>query len=215
MASDLFILYAGVQFDQRSTQHRITINGSWLTIPLETGPRSRLIKDVKLVRSQQWASLAKSTIFLTCMGKRNLYRSRLDPLISKLETIKSDFLLDWNVELHSTLATILGITTPFVIDTEERPDLSKLERLDACLSKYSGVFGVDPSGKVYLSGWGSLQYMSFDSLKSVRETHFQVTLPDVDGNSVVQSIARDAEPTSIIRKSAVWKNAQGGAYYAA
>jgi len=205
LSADLYVLYCGVKFDQSDHQHRVTMNGSWLTLPIESGQRNALIKDVKLAGG----SLKKpaSTIRQNCMCKKFPYGDRLAGVVSILEGWPRIRMVDLNNALFEELIRVLGLKVALKYDWWDRSQqgLGKVEKLEACLQEHVGA-----ERYMYLAGGGGLDYMGYDSLKGPVETRFQKMHEDVSPDSVLQLLAKHDDPLSVIKGCAHWMTKQGG-----
>lgn len=206
-AADVFVIYAGVKFDRGDYQQRVKLGGSWLTVPVPKDQHSALIKDVTIADTSALKKIARS-LRQHCMSKKNPFGDRLGPVVKTLEMWPASrkSLLDLNFELLMDVRDILGIRTLFDFDLDYR-ELGKVENLDACLADMNFH---EPF--VYLSGAAAKDYMGFDSLKSPAETRFQLLSGGISADSVVQLIAQNEDPLSVIRACASWQTREGIAY---
>jgi hypothetical protein len=204
MSSDVYVLYCGVKFDQGDHQHRVTLNGSWLTLPVEKGQRNALIKDVQLAEDFH-AGLDKiaKTIRQSCMGRKAKHRDKLGDIVATLDGWSSRWMLDLNNELFEAMAKALGLIREIEYDMKVR-DEEKIDKLDACLRQYMG-----PQRFLYLAGGGGLDYMGYDSLMSPVATRFQRMKAGTSPDSVLQLIANHDDPLSVIAECAQWVTKEG------
>jgi WbqC-like protein family len=202
LSADIYVIYAGVKFDQGDHQHRVTINGHWVTLSVEKGQRNALIKDVKLASDEGVRKIAL-TIRQAVMTKKHRYRDRLDDVVSVLEKWNGEWMLDLNNALFVELGNVLGIRPQLFVDVESR-DEAKIEKLDVCVRRYAGQ-----GPFIYLAGRAGLDYMGYDSLKSPVETRFQLMKPSVSPDSVLQLIATEDDPLAVIRSCALWEAKEG------
>lgn len=207
VSADVYIIYCGVKFDQSSYQHRVKLNGSWMTLPIEKNQRTALIKDVRLADNYCYdlSDMAKR-IQQTCMTKRHKHRERLEGIVHDLHGWRSPWMFELVNALYLDMLEILGIKTEIRIDIIERPQLAKIEKLDVCLKDHMW----DRGPFIYLSGTGAKEYMSFDSLQTPAETRFQSINDDVSMDSALQLIASHDEPVSAIQRCAHWLDKHGG-----
>lgn len=207
VSADVYVIYAGVKFDQYDHQHRVQIDRAWVTLPVERGQRHRLIKDVLLAENYQTAlGRIGKTIRMSCMGKRFPYRDRLDGIVSILEGWNGRWMLDLNNALMFSLAEVLGIRTRFFVDLIERP-MERIDKLDSCIERYSLGQPV-----MYLAGRGGLDYMSHTSLKIPVETRFQLMREGISPDSILQSISKEKNPLAAVRSCARWETKEGLLY---
>jgi len=205
LSSDFYVTYEGVKFDQSDHQHRVTVNGAWLTLPVEKGQRNALIKDVKLGDGYQAALLKLAvTIRQTCMAKRHKHRDRLGRIVSTLEGWDTPWMADLNWALFVEMADALGLLKGRTLwrDTKLR-DGTAIENLDDCLR------GRTQHPMIYLAGGGGLNYMGYDSLTVPVETRFQRMKAGVSPDSVLQLIASTDNPLEEIEGSAQWVTKEG------
>lgn len=204
ISADMYVLYQGVKFDQTDHQHRVTIDGSWLTLPIEKHQRNALIKDVKLVDDAHARRKLVDRIIQTCMGKKMRFGARLGGIVSILENSTHKFMVDLNQALFVEMIDVLGIKIDLRVDNDDRSDMGKIEKLDACLAQYCG----DKQFR-YLAGGGGLDYMGYTSLTEPVETWFQKMKPGADPNSLLQLIARDEHPLVTVKACANWVTKEG------
>jgi len=205
LSADTYVIYAGVKFDQGDHQHRVTVNGHWVTLPVEKNQRNAPIKDVRLASLDNVRRIAQ-TIRQAVMTKRHRHRDRLGGIVEVLENCQSEWMLDLNNALFVEMGNVLGIRPRLFVDTDVREE-AKIEKLDVCVRRYAGE-----GPFMYLAGRAGLDYMGYDSLKSPVETRFQLMKPGVSPDSVLQLIATEDDPLSVIRSCAVWETQEGHFY---
>ena len=204
LSADVYVLYCGVKFDQADHQHRVTVNGSWLTLPVEKGQRNAMIKDVRLAENfRPGLDKIATTIRQTCMGRKMRHGHRLGPIVETIEKWNTPWMVDLNNALFMSMMLALGLVRDVRVDMEVR-DEEKIEKLDSCLAAmmWQGPF-------MYLAGGGGLDYMGYDSLKSPVETRFQKMNEGVSPDSVLQLIASHDDPLSVIKTCAHWVTKEG------
>jgi hypothetical protein len=207
LSADVYILYCGVKFDHTDHQHRVTLNGSWMTLPIEKSQRSSLIKDVRLAENFRAQTKGMVTrIRQSCMTKRHPHRDKLGPIVDTLEVWESTWMFELNNLLFQAMLKALDIKVEVRVDLTERSGLAKVEKLDTCLKDHLW----DRGPFMYLSGAGALDYMGFDSLSTPVETRFQNTHEGVCPDSALQLIASHDQPLEVIGGCAHWMTKQGG-----
>ena len=206
LACDVYVVYAAVQYAHGDYFNRVTLNGSWLTVPVAKGATGGLIKDTRLADGYRHA-LAKlaATLRQTCMPRSAKFRDRLGPIVTVLESWSSPWLMELTNELFLTMLDALEPPTRprIVVDTTERP-LERLAKLDACLRHHAG-----DAAFVYLCGAGGRAYMGHDSLARPAETWFQQVKDGVPADTALQLIATHARPLDVIARCAVWVDKDG------
>jgi hypothetical protein len=206
VSADLYVIYAGVKFDQYDHQHRVTVDGHWLTVPVEKHSRNKLIKDVR-ISDIRWCRKAAVSLRQQVAGRRAPHRERLDSLLVGLEGWRGEWLLDLDNMLFCHMATALGLRFDLHIDLVDRSGMDKIVKLEACLAEHVGHRPF-----IYLAGAGGLDYMGYDSLAGPRQTRFQRMRPGVSPDSSAQSIALEDDPLATIRASACWMSKDGATY---
>ena len=205
LSADIYVTYEAVKFDQSDHQHRVTVNGAWLTLPVEKGQRNALITDVRLADGFKPGLLKlAATIRQTCMAKRHKHRDRLDRIVTTLESWDSIWMADLNWALFLEMANVLGLSSGRQLsrDTKQRHGTA-IENLDDCLK------GRTQHPMIYLAGGGGLNYMGYDSLTVPVETRFQKMKDGVSSDSVLQLIATSDNPLEEIKRSAQWMTKEG------
>lgn len=202
--SDLHVVMAGVQFDQSSYQHRVKLGSTWLTLPVAKHQSHTMLADVVLAEGYDRAlkKIAR-TLRDRCMSKANPFGDRLGDIVAKLETWNHKHLLDLDVYLMQSVGMLLGLECTVSIDTMVRSK-GKREDLDDLLA-------VHAKGRqfVYLSGSGAREYMHFRSLKQPAATWFQAPKPSLSFDTIVQLIAQERDPLSVIRAAGMWQSEEG------
>lgn len=202
-SADLHILYCGVQFDRTDYIHRVRIGeGAWLTIPLAPEADTQLICNMRLGKEYKFhfAKMAK-TIRMTYMGKKWKYGDRLGGLVSTLENWGSDDFVETVLMFHHILSSALGLRSQLVIDTEDRSEMGKVEKIDSVLAKWT-------EGKefTYLMGSGGENYMTGDELKSPSKVVIQQEVQPCYFGSILRNLARDENPMAEARECFTWRD---------
>ena len=203
VSCDLHVVYAGVKFDQYDHEHRVTVDGRWLTVPVEQHSRHKLIKDVRLA-DPIWCRRAIDIIKQRIGWKTAPHRERLDEVFSLLHGWTGDWLLELDLALIRALAKALALPLLLAVDERPREELPKLERLDACLEEHSPACSC-----IYLQGPGGRDYLGFGSLKTPLETRFQELAPGLSADSILQTVAHEGRPLDAVRQAATWRGPRG------
>lgn len=208
--SDMMILMCGVQFDRGDYQHRVKLAGSWLTVPVKSTQHHAYIKDLKMADATAIPRLAK-TVRQVVMSKKNKYRERLDPVMMMLENWPPDNrdVAALNIGLICEIVRALyppALLTPMIDADFTVRDGSKTENLDAMIMDRWPLNWAKPT---YLAGHASLDYMSHDSLKFPVETRFQLLSEGISTDSIVQLIAQQEDPLTLVRNCAKWQTKDG------
>jgi len=207
ISSDVYIVYAGVKFSQAGHEHRVPLNGGWLTLPIETGQRHKRIPEVQLaIPCAPGLHKMSRTIMQTCMTRKHKHRARLDPILEILERWEGQSMFELNQKLFLAMADALKIHryTGFLhVDVETRRGTA-IENLEVCLKQH-----LRSKPFKYLAGGSGLNYMGYDSLKSPTETRFQKMRPGISPDSVLQLIATHDTPLDVIKASACWVTKDG------
>jgi hypothetical protein len=203
VSADVYVVYAGVKFDQGDHQHRVTLDGKWLSAPVEGHSRNKMICDVQL-SDPDWPAWAAQKLKDRFYHRSVPYHKRLTPIVSALAGYHGKFLLDLNHLLFIEMAKLLGLSPEIHVDTTIRNNVDKIEKLNMVLREYAGL-----EGFTYLQGAGGLGYMNHDSLVSPVQTWFQEMQPDVPSDTALQLIAYEPDPLTVIKDCAVWKSKDG------
>jgi hypothetical protein len=204
--ADRMVLMCGVQFDRGDYQHRVKLNGSWLTVPVKSTQHHAMITEIEMADTSAIPRLAK-TVRQVVMSKKNKYRDRLGDLVTMLETWPADrpSIAGLNIRIIREIANVLQCHTVVDVDIKIR-DGSKVEKLDALIMDKWPLHCAPP---IYLSGHAALDYMNHNSLKFPTETRFQLPNEGLSSDSVVQLIAQHEDPLSVIRSCAKWLTKDG------
>jgi hypothetical protein len=202
LSADLYVVYAGVKFNQYDYQHRVRLHDSWITLPVKSHSRNLAIKNVKVADISCLKKIARR-LRQELPSKKYPHVERMQPILTALESYTgSDYLLDINHHLFLIVRNILGLQTELTVDDEERPDLSKTEKIDDCLAKWSNIKGWREV--IYLSGVSGLEYLANAELLTPIKIQYQQVLPTSPEDTVVKVIALEDNPTDIIRNCAFW-----------
>lgn len=153
-AADVLVLWTGVQFTRRDYQHRVTMDGQWLTLPIQKAPQTTLIRDMLLDRDRYRGFL--HDLEKRICGAPGLLNRRLDELITTMERplhCRENALLltDVTVPLIRMLARWLGLDTEIVVHSADPVGSTPEERLTNVLAPYA------PGD--YLVGTGAYNYL--------------------------------------------------------
>lgn len=149
-AVDRFVIYDDVNYIKGGwiNRNRILINGkpSYITVPLYHASPNRKICDISMQSSLDWRKKMIKSI-------ENTYRkapsfSEVFPIIEKLISYKTDNLVEYLTQQLSTLATLLGIKTEFVVASScyQNNDMTGQERvIDICKNEGATTY-INPQG---------------------------------------------------------------------
>lgn len=204
--ADLMVLMTGVQFDRGDYQHRVKLNGSWLTVPVRSDQHHEHLKVLAMSNATAIPRIAK-TVRQVVMSKKNKYRDRLGGVMDVLDNWHpvNVAIADLNIKLILAIAEALELKTTITVDAKVR-DGDKVENLDTLIMDNWPLNWAKP---IYLSGNAARYYMDFDSLKYPVETRFQLLSEGISSDSVVQLIAQHEDPMSVIRGCAKWLTKDG------
>lgn len=206
VSSDVMALYTGVQFDQHDFQHRVKLNGGWLTLPVEAGSGSKFIRDVKLSPEAPVAiKKIVETLRQTCLSRKNKHGHRLDGVVGTLSRWNRTWLSDLNIELIEKIGEVLGLRTRF-IEAGQVWEGTATTKLNKCLS-------VATAGQActYLSGASGRDYLELTELRHPHATWFQKVVEGTSPDTVLQLIASHDDPLSVIKACASWETHGGTA----
>lgn len=150
--SDVHVVLTGVSFDRAGFQHRVPLNGKWLTIPVKHGDNA-LLKNVEIDRK----ALKKVANRLRQEFPKKTYPCwhRVDDMADLIADAPLG-LADLNVQLMQLVLDTLGYKGPRIIVDDKPSDmaLSKTQRLFSRFAHY----GLGAQTVEYLSGLGGLEY---------------------------------------------------------
>jgi hypothetical protein len=197
ICSNLHVSYESVKFDQSGYQHRtMLVGGSWLTVPVKSHQRNKLICEIELADFDPDAVIRR----LRSAYGRAPYAARLDHLYDAiLCCARVPRLNGLCLVTNEAVFELLGVRPSVSHDLVPRGG-DKVSKLDSVLNSYT--LGTK---FVYLSGSGAREYMSKDSLKSPTSTLFQKVLGGVRGDTVAGIIACEPDPLEYIRGAAIWE----------
>jgi hypothetical protein len=145
--ADLFDIKLFDQFVDRGYQRRVSMRGTWASIPVAAHSSRRAIIDVRIDPDAVRRALVNN-ITGRYRGADGWDRYG-KTLVDMIEDISTNRLWQFNVELIIRVRDLLGITTPLGIAV--KPEGSRSEGLVSVLSRYD-----QPT---YLSGTGARTYM--------------------------------------------------------
>ncbi len=153
-ASDLFVFLDEPQFKKREFQNRNRIKGPggevWLTVPvISKGKFEQPIKEVQLDATQAWQKSHWTSLELNY--KKAPFWGAYAPGLRPFYESKWDSLCELNLKTCVHLFGVLGITTPWKVESAIGTSTQSTERLIE-LCKKTGA-------KAYLSGSGGKDYM--------------------------------------------------------
>jgi len=207
--ADLLIFPCGVKFNASGYQHRVSLQGAWVTLPVLRATREMAIKDVRY----DYAALPKlkERLLRTLSIKRNPGHELVRDVINDTFEGADDkgFLMDFNVDAYFVVADALGIKQQVVLDFEEPdPDLSKTRNFVNRLRRHA-------QGPVtYLAGLGQVDnYLDFGACPPDLRIEAQVLKDGLDQNTILQSIALSPDIAMDVREAATWKEIFRGKDY--
>ncbi|RYY45255.1 MAG: hypothetical protein EON53_10970 [Actinomycetales bacterium] len=191
--ADIFDLKIWDQYVHKGYQRRVTMRGSWVTLPLVKGPATDPI-NVKQVADGATGHLADEIV------KRYTHGARRPPfwdlhgprVCDEILSIRTNLLWELNVRLILLVRDILGIETPLALS---RPAATH-ERGSAGIISVIQAFG---GPMEYLSGQGGRSYMGdceefrAASIPVVWSRHRAVT-----GDSVLSILFDEEDPLSVV-----------------
>ena len=196
MASDVFVLCAGMQYVHRSYGNRVQLpdGGTWATIPV-TGAslpyrRMRIADHASVAqigrRIQHWAR-----------GHSYKFRTRLDPIVERLVTARDEYLHTLNIDLIDLVGESIGpLTTRIVVDENERESMSAAEKICDIVCAH---------GNTYMCGASGPRYVSRLEIERISDVYVQELSPDVPSFTVLEIVARDADPGDVITSLGRWE----------
>lgn len=187
---DAFVLLDNVQFAKNYFQNRNRICGAsgtyeWLTIPVQSRNRmSSTLRDVLIFEGSEWRRKYQGR-FLAAYGKCPHFELASE-VIGSVVSLKSRYLLDFNIELIERFRSILSIETPLLLASDLSVSGAKSELiLSICQSLGARRYLSGPSGRNYLSevsfaeGGVSIEYHEYleSELEELSdELHFLSTI---------------------------------------
>lgn len=131
---DSFVFLDDVQFERGKTytsRTKIIVSGKdlWLTIPVRNKSSLSTIKETIIDSTVKWQSKHLRTIYVNY--KKAPFFEEVYVLIEKCLSLKSDFIIDYNLPLIETLCRYLDIDTVFYTSSslnncEEKTGLDKI-----------------------------------------------------------------------------------------
>lgn len=207
--ADLVVLWGGVQFDKRDYQHRVKLDGQWLTLPVEAHSSRKLIHDVKLASFVDWAALGR---IVTNSLEGTPYRSRLAEVEEAFTyRDKTGANIRHPTSLHETLVMFIkqlyraiNCKTEIVYDHNIPAGDTALERLDNTIARWTKHPKDDPE-IVYLTGSELPEYAKDKRLTVPARTLIQRVKPGTATDSILKVIATSEDPKSYIMDCATWE----------
>jgi hypothetical protein len=185
--ADLFDLKIYDQFQARGTQRRVTMRGTWASVPVVGNPNRVRICDVR-IRPEEAGQALVDHITGRYRGARN-WHVMGKTLLSMIEDIRTEHLWQFNLSLLLGVREILGITTPICIGVP--PEGRGADGLLSVVKRY----GAD----VYLAGTGSRAYMG--DCAAFHEAGIEVrwsTHAPVTGDSIVSVLMDYDDPRAVV-----------------
>jgi hypothetical protein len=193
--ADVFDVKIWDQFVNRGYQRRVTMRGSWVTLPLEPGSSTESIKN-KRVKPEAADYLATQIYnrYRMGQGKARYWNERGDALVNEIASIRTLSLWEFNFHLILYVRDVLGIKTPVGIGQPPNPDLRGGDSVIDAMRAW-------PGEKTYLSGPGARAYMGdcaqfkAADIPVVWSNHEHTT-----GDSIVTVLLDHEDPLSIVLK---------------
>ncbi len=191
--ADLFDLKIWDQYVRRGYQRRVTMRGSWVTLPMVKAPVTDPI-NVQRVTDAAPARLVDGIVRHYTHGSRkprfwDLHGPRIcDEVLS----IRTDLLWEFNFRLILLVRDILGIDTPLTFSRPAAPGLRGSEGIISIIQSFPGP--VD-----YLSGVGGRAYMgdcqefTDAGIGVVWSRHRAAT-----GDSILTTLFDNEDPMSVV-----------------
>jgi hypothetical protein len=188
--ADVFEIGIYYQFTKRGYQRRVTMRDQWATVPVIGEPFRDPIKDVRIDPDLAGPTLIK-TIRGRYAGARH-WKMRGDDLIGLIESIHTDRLWQFNLDLILGVRDMLGITTPIAIGSPLKG--AKTEAVVNALQAY----GNDVH---HLSGPGARVYMNENGEFDDAGLTFDFTRHDpVTPDSIVTVLMDYNDPLAVVMR---------------
>lgn len=183
--SDVHVVLTGVAFDRAGFQHRVPLNGSWLTVPVKHGA-CPLLKNVEIDRRA--LKKVANRLRQSFPKKTTLCWARVDDLADCIEDAPQ-CLSELNIQLMQLVIDTLGYAGPRIIidDTPSDMSLSKTQRLFSRFASY----GLGSQPVAYLSGLGGLGYTDPAEVPEHVTFMAQHMKEGLSGDTAVQVLARN------------------------
>jgi hypothetical protein len=146
--ADLFDLKLFDQFVQRGYQRRVKMRGDWVSIPIVESPWKAPIYDIR-IHPEKAQEMLHRVVVGRYRGAR-YWKQRCDDVLGLIDSLNTDKLWHFNVDLILGMRDILGIKTPVAVAVA--PVGGKSAGLVSVLKRY-------PAPLTYLSGTGARVYM--------------------------------------------------------
>jgi len=155
---DTFVFFDDIQFERGKTytsRTKILLNGKehWLTIPVKNKSDLILIKDITVDNNIFWKKKHLKTISLNY--KKAEYFDQVFPIIKKIYSIDSNYLIDYNIQFIISISEYLDLHTKFILSSEIKTNnintLDKILNILVALNATSYISG---------SGAGSQRYIN-------------------------------------------------------
>jgi len=135
-AADIFVLLEHVQYTRHQFQNRFQFENKWMTMPVQNGELSDLIKEKKYVEPQKsWGKI-----------KAKINNSILD----KFDHLISESLAETNISIIELIASDLKIQTRIHLDSKDTELNPSRKLLNICLKYKATEYLAGPSGRKYL-----------------------------------------------------------------
>lgn len=151
--ADLFDLKIWDQFVAKGYQRRVTMRGSWVTLPLVKSPDTDPI-NTKRVKDTAPAHLVDEILRRYTHGTRKprFWEPYGPRICDEILSIKTDLLWEFNFRLILLVRELLGIQTPLTFSRPAAPGKRGSEGIISVIQAFKGPME-------YLSGAGARSYM--------------------------------------------------------
>lgn len=190
--SDVMVIGSGMDFNKRDFEHRLQLHGAWSGLVLLKGSTKGPIATVQYEGAKQVAE----RLYRELDTKKYPHFSLVEPVLHFLYQNEYGYLADLNQQLIIRVATVLGLKTNFVFDSEIPTQETKTTRLLTRLQRHVK----EPFE--YLSGAGGRNYL--EPLEFRHPTHYQEILTGAPPDTILQLIAKTPQPLTEIDRWFRW-----------
>ena len=159
--ADIFIVLNNVQYTRHQFQNRFNYLGNWMTMPVEVGHLSDLIKNKKYVNPDMaWGKI------------KNKMKT---PKLSEFDSLFSESLAMTNRGIIDLICAKLQIKTPILEDMPTKESNASKRLIDLCVAHGATTYLAGPSGRNYLdselftSNGIRIKYFESDNTSSILE----------------------------------------------
>ena len=152
--ADVFVILDDVQYTKRDWRSRNRIRTTdgvtWLTVPVRAkGSRKRLIKDIEIDNTQDWAR--KHIKSLMTFYKNARFYGEFMPVMERIYCKRFKYLIDLDLALASEICQFLSLERQIVFSSEFESEAKKDEKLLSICMHLGGTH--------YLSGNAAKGYL--------------------------------------------------------